>query len=396
MSNETSLPKGAVREAVNVDIDRAGNFNRRTGYTQIVAGGNYHSIKAFPQSGLLFVAQGSTLYQMDPVGYALTPVFALNSPDPVDYTEHDGNIYGSNLTTAFWLPKGASSIRALGVPTPQAPTAEASTSGGLDPGVYTVAVTTLDAYGEESGSSDWVSVTLPEAGGITLSNLPVSAARVRVYMSPPNGEVMYLTKEFTGGPSSTTVGDDIRLKQLETAGMEQMTPGRYIRGFNGRLYTAKDKVLSYSESLRYGLTIPGYNYVEFNDTISFIEPVLDGIFVGAGPRVWFLDGMDPKTAKLRAVSQHRAVAGSSLLLPPEYFPRDLVKSTVNVALWLGTTGYTVGLPGGNIVPLQPDRVRIAASAGRSAVLVRDGRKQVVTPVNSLSAAASGTASDSTV
>ena len=58
LSNETSLPKGAVREAVNVDIDRVGNFSRRPGYTRVVAQSGFHSIKTLPQSGLVLVAQG--------------------------------------------------------------------------------------------------------------------------------------------------------------------------------------------------------------------------------------------------------------------------------------------------------------------------------------------------
>ena len=396
LSNETSLPKGAVREAVNVDIDRVGNFSRRPGYTRVVAQSGFHSIKTLPQSGLVLVAQGSVLKQLNPDNYSLSTVFTLNSPDPVDYTEHDGNLYFSNATTIGWLPKGGAALRTLGVPTPPAPAAAASGDGSLLPGRRMVAVTTLDDLGEESGSSEYVSVDVASGGGFSLSNLPTSGTRVRIYMTPPDGEVLFLTKELPSGNSSTTVTEDLQLKQLDTAALVPMTPGRFVRGYNGRLYTAKDKVLSFSEPLRFGLTFPGHNYIQFNDTITFIEPVVNGIYVGAGPRVWFLAGDDPKKFQQTPVSHHRAMSGSSLLVPPEYFPDKMIQSSYPVAIWLSTAGYFAGLPGGDIVSMQPDRVRIAASVGRSAMLVREGRKQVVTPVNSISTAASGTALDSTV
>ena len=44
LSNETALLKGAVREAVNVDIGRAGRFKRRVGQTLRLSGSDYHSI----------------------------------------------------------------------------------------------------------------------------------------------------------------------------------------------------------------------------------------------------------------------------------------------------------------------------------------------------------------
>jgi hypothetical protein len=396
LSNETSLPKGAVREAINVDIDRAGNFNRRAGYTKVVAGTQFHSIKTASLSGLVLVAQAHLLKQFDPSTYALNTVFTMNSDDPVDYTEHDGNLYATNKTTLFWLPQGDSAFRLLGVPTPQSPSLAATATGGLDSGDYTVAVTVLDSRGEESGSSDYVAIRLASPGGVAVSNLPTYGARVRIYITPPNGEGMYLAKEFASGPSSTSVGDDIRLKKLETSALEPLPPGNFVRGFNGRLYTAVDNVLNFSESFRYGLYFPAHNKIRFQDSISFIEPVMDGMFVGAGNRTYFLAGGDPTQWKQVPVNGSRPIYGSSVLVPSEHFPDKMIQSPAPVAVWLSNTGYFAGLPGGSVVPLQPDRLRIGATSGRSAILFREGRKQIVTPVNSSTTVTYGSAVDTSV
>ena len=85
------------------------------------------------------------------------------------------------------------------------------------------------------------------------------------------------------------------------------------------------------------------------------------------------------------------------MVSPEHFPEKLVPVDVPVALWLSTSGYVVGMPGGVTAELHPDRVKVPSGlSGRSVFLLREGRKQVITPVNSTSTATFGTARDSVI
>lgn len=394
LSDETAIPKGAVREATNIDINRAGQFARRKGYARVVAGAGWHSLRTFPQQGLVLAVQNSTLKALNPTTYSTVDLFTLNSPDRVDYCEHNGNIYFSNRTTIGWIPAGSSTARRLGVPYPDAPTLSA-TAGNLTAGKYSVGLTYVDDLGEESGLSDLVSIDLPNGGGIALTMMQAPAGyKTRVYVSPPDGENVYLNQEFTSATTGA-IRDNTRLKQGEGVALYPMVPGSFVRAFNGRLITGEGDALTFSEPLRYGAVALGYSKIKMNGAITFIEPVLGGVFVGAGTRVWFLAGGDISKAELRMVSGCKAIPCSSISIPAEHLPEKLVQTDYPVALWLSTSGYVVGLPDGQVKELQPDRARIPSThAGRSVFLLRNGLKQVVTPVNSNIAAAYGTAVDS--
>ncbi len=392
LSNETSIPKGAVREAINVDIDRAGNLARRTGYSRVVSGAGYHSIRGMPQKGWTLLAQNNTLKTINTSSYALTDLYTLNSPDPVDYCEHNGNVYFSNRTTLGWVPYGSSAARRLGISLPAAPSLTANLIGSLLPGKYTVALTFLDDLGEESGTSDFVEITLTTAGGITLSGVPThSGWRIRVYVSAPDGEQLYLNSEFSAVTSLASISSTVKLKPEDVSQCYPMEPGSFIRAFNGRLYTALDTDFTFSEPLRYGVTAVHHNKIRMNDNITIFEPVLGGIYVGAGTKVWFFEGGDPSKFTQKLVSNCRAIPRSSILVPGEHFNPKVVDPDYPVAVWLSTSGYVAGQADGKVVELQPDRVRIPGNhAGISTFLLRNGRKQVITPVNSTSAAAFGT------
>jgi hypothetical protein len=137
--------------------------------------------------------------------------------------------------------------------------------------------------------------------------------------------------------------------------------------------------------------------IPFSGFISFVESVGTGVYVGDSRGVWYLDGEDPTQFKLVWVSAHRAASRSSAVVPPDIFNEDLVPAKTPVAVWLSAVGYVVGQPGGQVVELQPNRI-VAPTAviGRTTYLLRNGRKQLVTPVNSTSTAVIGSAVDSVI
>lgn len=398
LSDETSLPKGAVRTATNIDFDRAGNFNRRAGYTKIVTDTDFHSIRTMNQRGIVVVAKAGVLNTFDPTTYVLTPVYNMHTTEPVDYVEHNGHVYFTNRSTIGWLPSDSSTWRPLGVESPPGPIYTPDTAGALPPAKYTVAVSYVDDRGEESALSHLTTVELLVGfSGIVVSGLQVvSGYKYRVYITPPNGDVLYLNKEFTASYATTRIDDKTLLRQADTFGLSTMMPGDFIRAHNGRLITGKDNVLYFSAPLRYGLRNPAYDHIMVSGMITFIEPVLGGIFVGAGTSVWFMEGGDPEKFVMRRVSTCKAIPRSSILIPGEHLPPKLV-SPYPVALWLSTSGYTVGMADGSVVELHPDRIRVPPQqSGRSIFMIRDGIKQVVTAVNSAVSAGYGFAHDSSI
>ena len=397
LSSETALGNGAVRSAVNVDIGRAGRFKRRAGYTRRVARTGMHSLFYAVQKGWTLVAQDAGLFRLDIDTYAMTPLATLNSPDKLEYTEYNGNLYFANKTTLGWVPSDSTVARPVGVPVPTTPTLSVA-AGGLTPGKYGVAITFVDDRGEESGATELQVINLPDGGGIRLANLPQKLGwRIFVYITSADGDVLRWAAEFPAVFPSYVVAEAAQGGVLGTRFLVPLPPGDFVRWHNGRLFTAKNGALFFSEALRPHLHNPAYGVIPFSGYIAFVESVGDGLYVGDSRGVWFLSGTDPTKFEQRRVSTCRAVARSSIMVPPEHFPPKQVPAEPPVAVWLSTSGYVVGMPGGTTVELQPDRLKVPSGlTGRSAFLLREGRKQVITPVNSTSTATFGTAVDSVI
>ena len=397
LSNETALLKGAVREAVNVDIGRAGRFKRRVGQTLRLSGSDYHSIWGAQQRGTMLVGKGNQLLRLND-DLSTTVLAALNSADPLAYTEYNGNVYWTNKTTIGWLPADAVAARAVGVPVPEVVPALSAGSGALLPGKYAVVLTYLDDRREEGGTTPVQIIDLPNGGGITLGGLPVRVGwAFCVYITDPDGSELRLSEELPAVFPNYTITQPAQGGVCDTRFLTPMPPGEFITWLAGRLYTAKLGTLYFSEAMRPHLNNPAHGFIQFSGFISFVEAVTDGLYVGDSRGVWFLSGTDPTKFEMRLVSTCRAVRRSSIRIPPEHFPEKKVTATNPVAVWLSTSGYVVGMDGGATVELQPERVKVPAGlVGRSTFLVRKGMKQVVTPVNSTSTVAFGTAVDSVI
>lgn len=394
LSEETSLQKGTAREAVNVDIDRTGGFARRDGFVAAEESGRLHSLYYAAQKGWTLIGEDNRLYRLNTETFTRTLLYTFGSPEPFSYMEYNGNIYCSNRSGMCWVPSDSVDARRVGLPPPDAPILSQAV-GGLDPGHYGVCITMLDSRGEESGAST-VGTLEVTTGALRLHGLPQSLNHtVVVYMTSTNGDVLREVTRFPAVFPLMDVSELAQGAQCDTQHLKPMAPGEFVRWLNGRIYTARDGVLYFSQPMRPHLYNPAHGLIPFSGHIAFIEAVADGLFVGDSRGVWFVDGADPSKASTRLVSQNRAIRRSSITVPSQYFDPEVVQQNSHVAMWLGTTGHTVGMPGGGVAELNSTRVRVDHGvAGRSAFLLRNGRKQVISLVNSLPTAAKGVALNS--
>lgn len=394
LSNETSLLKGTVRRAENVDIGRSGAVSRRTGATVLMAGSGFHSMWT-SKRGLTFLAQNSTLYTFTPDG--LTALTTLNSSARLSYTEYNGDVYWVSKTDIGWLPANDTVAR---VPVPNLDPVPALSVGygGLTKGKYGVSVCFIDERREEGGATPMQIVDLPNGGGIKLSNLPQHAGwGLRIYITDPDGERVHLAEEVPAVFSSYVITQVADGGDCNTLYLRPMPTGEFVAWMAGRLYVASKNTLYFSDPFRPRQCDIAHNFVSFSGQIRFIEAVSDGLYVADDRGVWFLGGQDPSQFKLTPVSFHRVVARSAVKMQPSDLPQDKVQTGNPVVVWLSTAGYVVGMDSGVTVELQADKVRVPDwLSGRSTVLLRKGLKQLVTTVNSASTVASGTAVDSTI
>ena len=100
---------------------------------------------------------------------------------------------------------------------------------------------------------------------------------------------------------------------------------------------------------------------------------------------------------MKDVSSEPVVFGTAVAVPGEFLPENLGRGSDTVAIWLAPSGYQVGMPSGQVVRLHTNQVQLPRYVqGCAAFSTKDGRKQLITPVNSNELASASVALDSTI
>lgn len=388
-SDETSIREKSARAAYNIKINDAGGFYVRDGFVLRMAIGGAHSLWAPKSGAYALYAQQSTLYKLmaDGQGSGAVPVAllaGLSGANKVSFCDFAGTVFFTNGLDLGRVDAG--SARLIGVPTPQDAPVISSGAGGLLAGNYACAYSFVDQFGEESGLSLSTPVSLSGTGGITFS-LPVppaGASQIRLYTTPVNGDVFYQMAQIPAGLLSFTIGDNTPGKQASTHLLKRMPGGSIVRGFNGRLLVARERVLHFSEPFQYGLTSPRHGFIAFATDIIMVEPVKSGVFVGTTNQVFFLSGPGPHDFTQSVVSSNVPVAGSSSEIGAELLPKEIADMSSSPAVvWLGRMGYSVGLSDGTVHNIQAERILLPGYGGGTTVsYIKNGISQVFSVVHS--------------
>lgn len=384
----------SLREAVNVDLTRLGHPIRRKGY-ELVEAGYTHSLWSHPALGYGLCVHEGYLCQVQPSG-VLVQIQEVHAYARVSYTTVNGEVYWSNGLQKGRVTKD--STLHWGLPNPPAPLLAVTENGALAPGRYSVAVTYIDEFDEEYGASAVADVLLQSGQGLDVAvtgQWPDEAAEVAVYVSQPNGEILYRVGEYPG-PFTVAIqpGQLGRGMELETQQLHPPEPGRIVRYFNGRIYMARRNTVRFTEPLRYGLTRPAQGLYMFPSEPVLLEPVSDGLFVGTSEGVVFVRGTDPYDVVQTNVLSHAPVPHTVTRVPGELM--DAGSSTVPV--WWGEDGAMVaGLPGGQVRQLTKDRLAVPRfKSGAMLYREREGMAQVVSSLSKGADASAMGASDSVV
>jgi hypothetical protein len=397
LADETSLVEEEVmfvRSATNVDIDTAGNFSRRKGQTLRLSGSKYHSLYS-SQRGWLMVCNGPDLGILDTDTYTFTALVTMADNYLLSYTEMNGVLYAMSPKFSCRFPVGSATFTTIGVPLP---TVDVEFSvlgyGNFEEGTYGIAYTIVSAEGEESPLSDLVTLDLAAGQGILGSMFSVAAGyKYRVYVTTANGDVLHQAIEFDADTVSQEITVPEEGREPETMGMQLLEYGYTIRNHNSRLLVAAKDYVYFSEPFRPHLMMPS-NYLRVTGFPTMMESVGTGVFIADRHGVRFYRGEDPTQWEEEEASPERAVYGTSIVLSGSFFDEELAQFD-EVALWLSPHGYQLGLPTGEVLRLNASQVYIPEySQGCVTTSVVNGRKQVITPVNSNLSERSGTALDS--
>ncbi len=144
--------------------------------------------------------------------------------------------------------------------------------------------------------------------------------------------------------SVTSVSGVVRTDDDMDDPLVPMPGGQWVDYWNGRLLVARGPKLLFSRPLRYGAHNPMIDYVMFPQYIEWIAPVANGIFVGTADKVFWLAGRTPSDMTMQAVAGKTA-PGVALVVDGTLVGGGL---SGQVAIFLTTSGFAVGLPSGEI------------------------------------------------
>jgi hypothetical protein len=367
---ERLSPKDLV-EALNVDIDETGQLKRRRGFA-LARAGAAHSLWSSGQT-CLFVA-GSTLYRLK-ADYNAEALIGVTADAPVSYCEVAGRVYWSNGFEAGVVE--ADAARWWGIAIPPLPGA-AAIVGSMTAGTYLFTLTFSRADGQESGAPVAGRIDLEDGAGIRFTMVtPADPLLVRktLYLSQPNGDVLYRAMEIDAGDvTADYLGDVVNLvTPLDRLLLERAPAGQVVAHHNGRMYVASGPVLHYSQPYGYELfDLREYIAIDGTD-ITIVAPVTDGVFVGTRERVVFLQGQGPDTFVVQEKAAHAAIPGTLA-----YFDTDgasLELPGKRAAMFATAAGLAVVSDGGVFIDLT-QRKYVMPAYQRGAGLYRsDGGQQ---------------------
>lgn len=375
LSEDAQLPSGCVRAAVNVDIDRDGQFSARSGFVQRLDGAGFAAIGVW--SGRCWVQAQRRVCWLDTVSYAVTPFLDVGSEEPVASMEYNGCLWLASRA-GVWCVTAGGEVKSA----PRAPGGEvrvaASGTGALTPGVYGVALSIVDADGVESAAR-WLGAVRTDAG-LAFDGLPVvPGAQWQVYLTAADGDVLYAAERAPALLSRLAVGAPPTGQLCETMGLAPLPGGHAIAAKGGRVYVARDDALLFSRPFRPWLYRLAHDFVRFVGRIRFVQAMEGGLYVGDDRGVWWLAGDDPEAARLSLASNARALERSALALPIRAVSAQADGAQLPAAVWLSEAGYMLGRADGSVRAMQPGRLALDASqGGKSVFLRRDGRAQVLT------------------
>lgn len=341
-------------EAVNVDLDNSGLPARRAG-TSLKRAGAAHSLWA--QGDMCIFAAGTSLMRLYPDYSSEVLTTGLTANAPVGYVEVNGRIYWGNGHESGVIANAV--CRSWGMDIPAAP--GLSLVGGLlAPGQYQVVVTHVRNDSQESGAGLPSVITLSADGGLRVTwQLPSDPTieMARVYLSTPDGTVLYLADESPIDDLYTEIASCAFAVPLATQWQDKPPAGSHMAYANGRIYIAVGEFI-------FGTTELGYEYVDLRDYLALdgtrvrlLAGVEGGLFAATENAAYFLRGKTFADMEMTIVSTSGGIEGSVTYVDGARATGIPEMSGKRCAMFATGEGIFLGTPEGTVMNLSQERYR---------------------------------------
>jgi hypothetical protein len=347
--------QGDLEVADNIDIDLTGRISRRAGMT-LQALGAWHSLWADQQQVSGYVAQGNTLYSIGPA-FVLTLIAALKAGNHISFFKVNDRTYFTNEVDTGVIEQAA--VRSWGVAPPNLPAVSIGT-GSMSAGTYQFVMTYVRQDGQESGArAAGIVQVATDGAGLNFSSMPSSidptVVAKNLYLSPPNGEQMFLalvlgnsvgTAAYTGDCTEFNV-------PLDSQFLLPAPAGQLIAFYRGRMWVAKDDVIYPSQPFDYE-RFDLREYIQMDGRVTLLAPMTDkeqrddnmsssGFFVGTDRSCGVMIGGNPDEFQYIPKANYGAVPGTMAMVDGSLY-QDGAVGMRELPMWVTTQGICVGMP----------------------------------------------------
>lgn len=337
-----------VHDAVNVDLNTAGQFQRRPGYSRVVDATNCRSMHEADDGTALYAA-GTELLSFD--GSSSVVIADLSSAYvDVAYAKTPIGMAWSDGSTLNLIQAGVSRLMAPAMPNPT-PSAAGAAGGSLPGGTYGVMFCTRTEDGQRSPMSLPQYVAVPEGGSITISAI-AHAQAIEVLMTATDGEVFYRAGSIEPGDTSVVIPIQITSGEPVIYMVKALLPaGGILAIHKGRLISVVGAMMFHSMPFEFGIYRPAVDFTPFPDAITMVASVESGVFVATATKTWFMPGGDIGVSSMVARAPFGAIPGTLSKIPDS---EDV--------MWFSPRGPIRGLQDGSIELLQDGQIAYEESA----------------------------------
>ena len=365
--SDHSLPEGSARNLVNCDLDISGKARRRKGSTRVYSGLGLKGGYSCPV-GVFFI-EGQSLRELN-TDNTSSSLYENLTGSTYAYSYFNGITYFSDNATNIKIKEGVAIP--WGLPIPVTPIMS-EISGSYGPGVYLAAYSWVDEDGLESGASSVGKITLANNAGIAFNVLPglvPGAVTLRIYLSTPNGKVLYHVADTTNSSYAIMAGSYDSGSALELLHVGPPPLGNIMAIYNGRMYISTGKVVYYSEPYSFDHFRSG-SFLQFPFEVTIMEPVTGGIFFASNKDTNFYSGNPEDGFNVIPKFNYGGLYGSSKRIPNS-----------DEVIWMSQRGLIRGSANGECTNIQEQNVATeSGTSGATLIREHDGFRQVIASIN---------------
>lgn len=352
------VPEDSLRDALNVDVSHDGSLSLRLGSNIVYSGTDVRG--ALAVGDRVLIADGDQLIDFDTRTRTPTVLKTIAGAGRFTGAVHNDELFF--CTENETLRYRAGHLRRWGVPAVTTQPLPTITSGGLQAGIYQVAMTWLNGFGEESGTTSAAKVVIGEGQGLSFDLPSLAEHTPLLYISAADGSTLYLQAQGAGEHLVTAVRDDTA--RLETMHLREPAPGDCIASHAGVIAIAAGGVVWLTEAFRPYLLGRSRRFFQYPKPVGFVASGTNGLIVSA-----------EKTYLISAPESDEP--SQNELLPYPGIPGTAVELPDGRIAWMTQYGLAAEVSGGAQLISNEKFVPDPALSGATTVLESEGNQRVI-------------------